>query len=122
MSEVRCVQIRYDGGCMSILLPKWLEQATPSSQRKFLKLAAERATDYPENEESVREIVQILGQMVEAAKAKAERKNTEAELDPDSTTAQSEARRANTRLKRLQDIRKDFLKMLEKYNPTRKFD
>lgn len=122
MRETKCIQIRYDNGCMSVLLPNWVEQATQPHRRKFLKLAAEHATDCPENTENVRELMQALSQMVEAAKAEADRRNTEAELDPDSASAQSEARRANTRLKRLQDIRKDFMQMLEKYNPTRKFD
>ena len=117
-----CIQIRYAGGCMSVLLPNWVEQATQPHRRKFLKLAAEHATDCPENVENVRELIRVLDQMIKDAKIEAEARNSLAEADPDNAAAQAEARRTNTSLKRLQDIRKDFTQMLEKYNPNRKFD
>lgn len=117
-----CIQIRYAGGCMSVLLPNWIEQGTQPHRRKFLRLAAEHAMDYPENAENVRELIRVLDQMIESAKTEAELRNAGAESDPDNSAAQAEARRANTSLKRLQDIRRDFSQMLEKYNPNRKFD
>lgn len=121
MSRTR-IQIRYVGGCVVCSTQLGSRTLMQPHGRKFLRLAAEYATDCPENVENVRELIRVLDQMTEDAKTEAELRNAGAESDPDNAAAQAEARRANTSLKRLQDIRRDFLQMLEKYSPNRKFD
>lgn len=120
MNGTRCIQIKYDGGSTSVLLPAWVEQATRPNQRKLLRLMAEHATDCPENKESVRDLEEVIDEMLADAEREAKALTAEAEAAPDKSAAQAEARRANNSLKRLKDLKADFTQAMEKYNPTRK--
>lgn len=113
MSE--CIQIKYDVGCTSILLPQWFDEGTRPNQRKFLKLMAIWAS---ENREDVRRFREKLTEEIEAAKKDVQRAEHLETEDP--RTAKEEIRRTKNRLKRLVGILVDYDQAMEKYDYTKK--
>ena len=115
MSKTKVIPVRYDGGCTSILLPQWLDQTTRPNKKKFLKLAAQHRTDYPENVEAVKEFGEYLDEAIKNAKKEAAVCEAYARSWPEKKDAQADAKRAKNDLKRLQDVKTDYTAALEKY-------
>ena len=113
--KTTCIPITYDGGCTSILLPQWFDQTTRPNRRRFLKLAAQHRTDTQENQERVRELGELIDEELTEAKKEAAARTESAKAHPDDAAAQAEARKANNRLKAMQDVKTDYTAALEKY-------
>lgn len=109
------IQIKYDSGCMSIRIPDFFHEATRAHQRKFYKLAAQHRTDCPENRENVTELLAALDDAIAEAEKEAKKCDGLAEEAQDKKSAKDEARRANNRLKALQQAKADLIAALEKY-------
>lgn len=115
-----CIQIRHPGGCISILYPNWVEQATLTSQRKFVRFAAQHINDYPENREDIDMLQRLIENDIAALAAEAEKAKAAAEESPVKAAVPDQVRRVNTRLKRRQDLLVALHTALDKYDYAKK--
>ena len=110
-----CIQIKYEGGCTSVLLPQFFDECTLPKQRKFYKLMATWAA---ENREDVQRFRERLTEEIETAKKDVQRAEHLKTENPKEAAA--EIRLTKNRLKRLTRILADFDAAMEQYDYTKK--